>query len=124
MTDDRYKAYKDFPAWKLTHRFVLDIYAVSNSFPRSETFGLTSQLRRAAMSISANIVEGIHRNSRKESIRFLNIARGSLAESDYFLLLAKDLRYITVKEYKKLYAQYDEIHFQLNSWLKSLKTKR
>lgn len=86
--------------WKKSHDLVFKIYEVTKSFPRDEQFGLTSQIRRAAVSIPSNIVEGKARNSNKDYKRFLMMARGSLEEIKYQLLLAKDLKYIDEEKYE------------------------
>ena len=85
--------YKKIEVWQLAHELVISIYRVTRSFPREELFGLTSQLRRAAVSVPANIAEGFKKKSRLDKLRFFNIAQGSLEEVRYYLLLAKDLGY-------------------------------
>jgi len=87
------KTHHHLQAWQLSRRLVKDIYQITETFPRTEQFGLTTQLRRAAVSIPSNIAEGAARNSFKEFRRFLGIARGSLAEVETQLLLASDLGY-------------------------------
>ena len=87
------KTFEELVVWQKAHAFVLKAYPFSAKFPRDELFGLVSQLRRAAVSIPANIVEGFRRRSRAEKARFLNIAQSSLEEVRYYLMLAKDLRY-------------------------------
>lgn len=83
----------DLVVWRKAHEFVLAVYAFTSSFPQKEMYGLTSQMRRAAVSIPANIAEGFRRRSKQEKCRFLNIAEGSLEECRYYLILARDLRY-------------------------------
>ena len=87
------KTFEDLLVWQKAHAFVLKAYPFSAKFPRDELFGLVSQLRRAAVSIPANIVEGFRRRSRADKARFLNIAQSSLEEVRYYLMLARDLRY-------------------------------
>jgi len=87
------KSFRDVEAWQRAHEFVLGVYRLTDDFPRNEQFGLTSQLRRAAMSVPANIAEGFTRQSDAEKLRFLEIARGSLEECRYYLILSRDLRY-------------------------------
>ena len=79
--------------WSKAHELVLTIYALTATFPKSETYGLSLQLRRSAVSVPANIAEGFRRRSRTEKARFLNIAESSLEETRYFLILARDLGY-------------------------------
>lgn len=99
---------------------VLKIYKLSKDFPKEEQFGLTSQIRRAAVSIPSNIVEGKARGSNKEYKRFLLMARGSLEEVKYQILLARDLKYIDDNKYNEIIAITDEIGKMLNSLVKKL----
>jgi four helix bundle protein len=87
------RTFQDLIVWQKAHQFVLDIYALTGHFPNNEIYGLTSQLRRAAVSIPANIAEGFKRRTKPDKSRFLNIAQGSLEESRYYLILARDLDY-------------------------------
>jgi four helix bundle protein len=86
--------FQQLHAWQEAHKLVLAIYKVTQGFPSEERFGLVSQMRRAAVSVPANIAEGFKRRGIQEKIRFYNIAEGSLEEVKYFLILAKDLSYI------------------------------
>ncbi len=85
------KSFTDLLVWQKAHQFVLDTYNLTSSFPSDEIFGLTSQFRRAAVSISANIAEGFKRTGKKDKLRFYNISHSSLEECRYYLILAKDL---------------------------------
>ena len=87
------KSFEQLIVWQKAHQFVLGVYRFTDNFPRREVYGLTSQLRRAAVSIPANIVEGFKKRGRADKVRFLNIAQGSLEECRYYLILAKDLNY-------------------------------
>jgi four helix bundle protein len=87
------KTFRDLIIWQRAHQFVLAVYRVTATFPKNETFGLTSQLRRAAVSIAANIAEGFKRRGCRDKVRFLNIAQSSLEECRYYLILTDDLRY-------------------------------
>lgn len=87
-------SHKDLDVWKLSIDLVVDIYKLSESFPKSEVYGLTSQIRRAAVSIPSNIAEGAARKNRKEYIQFLYIALGSLAEMETQLIICQRLNYI------------------------------
>ena len=88
--------------WKRSHQLTLDIYKISQYFPKDELFGLTSQIRRAVSSVATNIAEGCGRISNKDFAHFLQIAIGSASEVEYELLLAHDLKYINNEEYERL----------------------
>jgi four helix bundle protein len=92
------RSYRDVVAWQRAHGFVLCVYRLTQGFPSHEQFGLTSQLRRAAVSIAANIAEGFTRESDAEKLRFLNVARGSVEECSYYLLLCRGLSYADTTE--------------------------
>jgi len=87
------KSFRDLRVWNAAHEWVLEIYKVTTRFPREELFGLTSQLRRAAVSVAANIAEGFGKRGAPDKLRFYNIAQGSLNECEYYLILAADLGY-------------------------------
>ena len=87
--------FTDLQVWQKGHALALKLYTLSQSFPADERFGLTSQLRRAVVSVAANIAEGSKRRTRQEYARFLNMAEGSIAEVEYLLILARDLNYLT-----------------------------
>ena len=87
------KRFEDLLVWQKAHRFVLGVYELTRSFPREETYGLTSQFRRAAVSIPANVAEGVRKRGSADKLRFLNIAQGSAEECRYYLILSKDLGY-------------------------------
>ncbi|MBI9017363.1 MAG: four helix bundle protein [Phycisphaerae bacterium] len=109
-------------AFELADNLALAIYQVTSSFPNNEMFGLTSQLRRAAVSIASNIVEGSARNSMAEYIKFLNIAYGSAKEVEYQISLAYRLHYIEEANYKTLKEQCIETSKVLNALLRSLRS--
>ncbi len=90
---NKIQTYEDLIAWQKAHQFALSTYITTKAFPKEELFGLTSQLRRAAVSVSSNIVEGFNRKSNKEKLRFYDIAEASCEEAHYQLLLAQDLGY-------------------------------
>lgn len=87
------RSFRDLLVWRKAHEFVLAAYAFTTGFPRHETYGLAAQLRRAAVSIPANIAEGFRRRGRIDKARFMNLAEGSLEECRYYLILAQDLGY-------------------------------
>ena len=86
--------FKKYDIWKLSHELTLEIYLITNSFPKEEIYGLTSQIRRSSSSIPTNISEGCGRDSDLEFNRFITIALGSASETEYLIILAKDLTYI------------------------------
>lgn len=92
------KQFRDLKLWEKAHLLVLAVYSLSQCFPKHELYGLTSQLRRAAVSIAANIAEGFKKRTKPEKLRFLNIAQGSLEECRYYLMLAQDLGYALTEE--------------------------
>ncbi|MCK5560053.1 MAG: four helix bundle protein [Thermoplasmata archaeon] len=124
MNYNKIKNFRDLKVWQKAHKFVLKIYKITRKYPDDERFGLTSQLRRAVVSVTANIVEGSKRESKKELIRMLNISESSLEETKYFLLLSKDLNYITNEKYIVLLGEAEEIGRMLDGLIKSLKKKK
>jgi len=87
------KSFEDLIVWQKAHQFVLNIYRYTSTFPKEEVYVLTSQFRRAAISIAANIAEGFKKKGKKDKGRFLNISQGSLEECRYYLILSRDLNY-------------------------------
>jgi four helix bundle protein len=87
------RTFQDLLVWQKAHQFVLGVYALTAAFPKQETYGLSLQMRRASVSIPANIAEGFRRRGKPEKARFMNIAEGSVEECRYFLILVKDLGY-------------------------------
>ena len=87
------RSFCDLMVWRKAHEFVLGIYALTARFPKPETYGLASQMRRAAVSVPANIAEGFRRRGKVDKVRFMNMAEGSLEECRYYLILAQDLGY-------------------------------
>ena len=93
MNREPAKSFQDLVVWQKAHQFVLAVHHYSDYFPQKEIYGLTSQFRRAAISIAASIAEGFKKKGVADKARFLNIAQGSLEECRYYLILAKDLGY-------------------------------
>ena len=96
------KTFEDLVVWQRAHQFVLAVYRLTRTFPRAEVYGLTSQFRRAAVSIAANIAEGFRKRGNADKLRFFNIAQGSLEESRYYLILTHDLEYGDISEAKPI----------------------
>lgn len=109
--------FKKLKVWEKAHQLTLEVYSASKKFPRDELFALTSQVRRASSSVAANIAEGSGRRSRKEFMYFLGISIGSVSEVEYFLILAKDLKYLDQIEYKRINTLADETKRMLISFL-------
>ena len=107
--------FTDLRVWKRSHAFVLGVYRLSARFPAEERFGIQSQLRRAAVSIPANIAEGSKRDAQLEYAHFLNIAEASLAETEYLLLLSRDLGYAEPSLTDELRTEADAVARMLNS---------
>ncbi|MGA2865234.1 MAG: four helix bundle protein [Verrucomicrobiota bacterium] len=97
--------YTKIEAWKLADDLTVAVYSCTRSFPREELYGLTSQIRRAAYSVPANIAEGSSRESKRDYLHFLYIARGSLTETQYFIHLARRLGYLSEADAEQLHAQ-------------------
>ena len=100
--------FTEIKAWQRTHALVLEIYRISANVPQDERFGVTSQLRRAIVSVAANIAEGSRRESRQEYARFLNIAQGSAAEAEYLLILSRDLECLSATAFERLASELNE----------------
>ncbi|WP_338336790.1 four helix bundle protein [Marseilla massiliensis] len=94
--------FENIMAWQKAHEFVLCVYRLTMRFPHEERFGLTSQFRRAAISIEANIAEGYKKLGKADKLRFMNIAQGSLEECRDYIILSRDLGYIEINEYEQL----------------------
>lgn len=101
--------FKDLLIWQEAHQLTLKIYESSKGFPKEETFGITSQLRRAVVSIPCNIAEGCGRYTQKDFASFLQIALGSTNETDYLTLLAKDLKYLSEDQYSEVQEQINKV---------------
>lgn len=107
------RTFQDLLVWQKAHGFVLGVYAFTAMFPKQETYGLSLQMRRAAVSIPANIAEGFRRRGKADKARFLNIAEGSVEECRYFLILARDLGY---GDTQTLFATLEEVSRLLGAY--------
>jgi four helix bundle protein len=116
------KTFRDLNVWQKAHNLVLNIYKVTKDFPREEKYGLVAQLRRSAASIPTNIVEGFKRKTKTDYAHFINIADGSLEETKYHLILAKDLGYLKEEDFNDLNNMCDEIGKMLYAFHKKLTT--
>ena len=117
------KNFRDLIVWRKSHEMTLALYQRTKSFPKEEAYGLTSQLRRAASSIPANIAEGCGRNGNADFARFLQIAFGSANELEYHLLLARDLQILNIEEHRQLEFQILEVKKMLASLLMKVRSE-
>jgi len=111
------KSFQELLVWRKAHELVLTVYALTADFPKPETYGLSLQMRRSAVSVPANIAEGFRRRSRAEKVRFLNMAESSLEETRYFLILAHDLRY---GDTARLMTSLEEVSRLLNAYSRAI----
>ena len=118
------KDFRQLKVWEKAHQVALAIYKATKEFPKEELYGLTSQIRRASMSIPTNISEGCGRNTDAEFARFLQIAMGSASETEYQLLLSHDLGFLNKEQYDKLNTDVTEVKHMLASLLKTLRADR
>lgn len=115
--------FKNLRVWQKSHSLALRVYAVTATFPRSEIFGLTNQMRRAAVSVPANIAEGACRGGRREFARYLNVAVGSAGELEYHLLLASDLALLDRPQYAVLDEQATDVKRMLAGLIRKLRER-
>lgn len=116
------KSFEELPVWQDARKFTNKIYKLTNKFPKEELYGLTSQIRRATVSIMSNIAEGFDRRSDKELSNFLSMSRGSSSEVQNDLYIALDLRYISKEEFKETYQEAKKIAKQINGLMTYLKS--
>ena len=114
------RTFKDLECWQKAHEFVKAVYAVTKQFPEDERYGLTSQFRRAAVSIAANICEGYRKLSRADKLRFMNIAQGSLEECRYYIILSQDIAYINHETQEQLEFLINGTSWKLNGYAESI----
>ena len=124
MEDIRTRAlsYKDLHVWQEGHVLVVEIYKITRNFPKEEVFGLTHQIRRAAVSITSNISEGFNRISHKEKLQFYSISLGSLAELENQMLIAKDVGYLHPGVSDKIELQLTIVQKLLNGLIRKIKS--
>jgi len=118
------KSFRDLRVWEKAHFLALESYRATNCFPKGEVFGLTSQIRRAAVSIAANIAEGCGKRGNAEFQRFLNIACGSASELEYHFLLAHDLRLLDDRVYSELNTNVVEVKRMLSALARKIEGDR
>ena len=115
--------YRDLEVWKHAHKLTLELYQASREFPKEEMFGLTSQLRRAAISVGANLAEGCGRRSTAEFARYIRIAMGSASELDYHLLLCRDFEFLTNQHYDEASKELVRVRKMLSALLASVEAQ-
>lgn len=118
------KDFKELRVWAKAHELTVSIYIATRAFPKDEMYGLTSQVRRSAASIGANIAEGCGRHSDGEMTRFLQIARGSASETEYHLLLAKDLGLLSESDFRKTEQKLVEVQRMLTALVQKVQPAR
>ena len=118
------RSFKDLECWQRAHEFVKAVYQTTRLFPENELYGLTSQFRRAAVSIAANICEGYRKISSADKLRFLNIAQGSLEECRYYIILSYDIEYIDKETYDSLEYLLNGASWKLNKYAESINERR
>jgi len=119
---EKIKNFTDLNAWKEAHALVIMIYKTTKTFPKEEVFGLTSQTRRTAISITSNIAEGFSRQSYKEKVQFYSVAQGSVTELQSQFLVAKDIDYISDSQFKEFSEQSIKTHKIISGLIKSSKS--
>jgi four helix bundle protein len=111
------QTFKDLIVWQKAHELALGVYKMTKTFPKEELYGTTSQVKRSSVSVAANIAEGFKKKGKADKLRFFNIAQGSLSETEYYLILAKDLEYY---ETTKLMELAVEVGRLLESYIKAI----
>ena len=119
MQTKKIKSFTQLNVWKEAHKLVLLIYKATESFPKKETYSLIDQMRRCSISITSNIAEGFSRQGKKEKLQFYYVSKGSLTELQNQLLVAKDIGYLTQKEFNSIAEQTVLVHKLLNGLIKS-----
>lgn len=115
------KSFQDLTVWQEAHKFTLEVYKLTGKFPASERYAIVSQLRRSSSAVPANIAEGFGRATTRELLRCLQISRGELEEARYFILLSRDLSYVTANDCDEIGQRCDSIGRMINALGSSLK---
>ena len=121
---EKSKTFKGLIVWQKAHMLTLEVYKVTKNYPKEEVYALTSQIRRASVSIAANIAEGYKKKTTATKLNFLNISEGSLEEVKYYILLSKDLEYINTNKANELDNLADEVGRLINGYYKSVSTNK
>lgn len=117
------KSFRELEVWQKAHALTLEVYRLTERFPESERFGTVAQLRRSAASVPANIVEGFGRRTTRELLQSLTVAKGSLEETRYFVLLSRDLHYVAGEDFQRLDVECTSVAQMLNALSRSLRSR-
>ena len=118
MVREPARRFEDLVVWQKSHALTLRVYALTKLFPREELFGLTAQMRRAAISVAANIAEGFTKRGRSDKARYMNVAQGSLEELRYYFILARDLTYVSADVE---WPEIDEVGRMLGAYIRTMR---
>jgi four helix bundle protein len=113
--------FTDLKAWQEGHKLVLEVYKTTKNFPEEEKFGLTSQMRRCAVSITSNLAEGFSKYSIKDKIKFYNTSQGSLTELQNQLIIAKDVEYLPLNDFEEAFQKTDIVNKLINGLIRSIR---
>lgn len=119
---DKIRNFTDLDAWKEGHKLVLMIYEITKNFPKEEMFGIISQMRRCAVSITSNIAEGFSRQSFKEKLQFYSMSQGSVTELQNQIIISRDIKYINEEKFQSIINQLIKVHKIINGLIKKSKT--
>lgn len=122
VENQKIESFRDLNAWKEGHKLAIIIYEITKNFPREEVFGLVSQMRRCAVSITSNIAEGFSRQSYKEKIQFYSITQGSVTELQNQLIISKDVGFVPEQKFQEIIEQSVKVHKITNGLIKSSKS--
>ena len=123
MEENKIRNFRDLKVWQKGHNLVLDVYKITRSFPSEEKFGLSDQMRRAAVSITSNIAEGFGRESLSDKAHFYTMALGSLFEIQNQLLIARDIKYLDTNECEQIFNDTIEVNKMCSSLIKIIRNK-
>lgn len=122
MDGNKIQSFTDLRVWQEAHRLVILVYKITKDFPKEEVFGLSAQMKRAAVSITSNIAEGFSRHSLKEKLQFFSIAHGSLTELQNQILIARDVDYVGKDLFEELSGKAVSVHKLLNAFIRSTRS--
>jgi four helix bundle protein len=122
MKNGKIQSFTDLNVWQEGHKLVLEIYRVTKEFPKEETYSIIDQMRRASSSVTANIAEGFGRQTYKDKLNFYFLSQGSLTELKNFILIAKDVKYLSKEDFDKLVSQANLTHQLLQGFIQKTKS--